>query len=277
MKPKQKINFEQTKSHFWGLFKLIGKSFYRDPRGPLFLYVVPVFFLILFYFVIGGQMNDEGKVSILFSYLLLPGLTILTSLAPAIVGWKNSVFLKRIDSTGVNKSLFLVALWSFYFLVGLSGVLFQFLFAMAIGNKIFIGHLASIQWGYFFLGVFYTIILAIAIATLLGGLFNNEGVMQGLTMMIYFLSIFLSGIMLYPTLFETSEVVRIFTYLIPQKYASFLILLSQDVQGLGGAFNNANPNHPDFTAVWQMIVGGLLFIVAFFAVTNFTFKWTAKK
>lgn len=86
-------------------------------------------------------------------------------------------------------------------------------------------------------------------ATLLGGLFSNEGVMQGTTMMIYFLSIFLSGIMLYPTLYETNEVVRIFTYLIPQKYASFLILMSQDAQGLGGAFNNVNPNHPDFTAV----------------------------
>lgn len=135
----------------------------------------------------------------------------------------------------------------------------------------------TIQWGYFILGVFYTIILAIAIATLLGGLFSNEGVMQGLTMMIYFLSIFLSGIMLYPTLYETSEFIRIFTYLIPQKYASFLILMAQDVKGLAGEFNNANPNHQDFTAVWQLIVGGLLFIIFFFVITNFTFKWTAKR
>lgn len=275
---KKQFNFKRVNENYWGLFKLIGKSFYRNPRGPLFLYIVPVFFLILFYYVfLGSEFNEGGKVSLLFSYLLLPGLTILTSLAPAIVEWKNSVFLKRIDTTGVRKSLFLLSLWSFYFLVGLSGIFCQFLFALAIGNKIFINHLATINWGYFFLGVFYTIILAIAIATLLGGLFSNEGLMQGLMMMIYFLSIFLSGIMLYPTLYETNEFLRIFTYLIPQKYASFLLLMAQDPKGLDGAFNHANPNHPDFTAVWQLIVGGLLFIIFFFVVTNFTFKWVAKK
>lgn len=99
-------SFKRKSENYWGLFKLIGKSFYRNPRGPLFLYIVPVFFLVLFYFVLGNGMDNAGKVSLLSSYLLLPGLTILTSLAPAIVEWKNSVFLKRIDSTGVNKSLF---------------------------------------------------------------------------------------------------------------------------------------------------------------------------
>lgn len=277
MAKNKTFDFKTSGQNFLGLFKLIGKSFYRDARGPLFLYIVPVFFLILFYFVLGNQTDDSEKVSLLCSYLLLPGLTILTSLAPTIISWKSSVFLKRIDSTGVRKSLFLLALWVFYFLAGLSGILVQFLVALALGNKIFIDHLPNIQWGYFFLGIFYTIILAIALATLLGGLFNNQGAMQGITMMVYFLSIFLSGIMLYPTLYETSEFIRIFTYLIPQKYASFLILMAQDVNGLAGAFNNVNPNHADFTAIWQMVVGGLLFIIFFFLLSTFTFKWSAKK
>lgn len=277
MKTNKIFDFSSSTRNFLGLFKLIGKSFYRDPRGPLFLYIVPVFFLVLFYFVLGNEQSDQTKVSLLCSYLLLPGLTILTSLAPAIVGWKNSVFLKRIDSTGVKRSLFLLALWTFYFLAGLSGILLQFLVALALGQQIFIDHLPNIQWGYFFLGIVYTIILAIAIATLLGGLFSNQGAMQGIMMMIYFFSIFLAGIMLYPTIYETKEVLRIFTYFIPHKYAAFLILMAQDPNGLGGEFNNANPAHPDFTAVWQMIVGGLLFIIFFFVVTNFTFKWSAKK
>lgn len=51
----------------------------------------------------------------------------------------------------------------------------------------------------------------------------------------------------------------------------------QDVKGLAGEFNNANPNHPDFTAIWQLIVAGLLLIILFFITTNFTFKWTAKR
>jgi ABC-2 type transport system permease protein len=267
-----KLGLKASSDNFVGLFKLIGKAFYSDPRGPIFLYLVPILFMVLFYFVIGGT-NPEAKVSLLFSYMLLPAMTILTALAPMLVEWKTSIFLRRIEMTGVKKSMFLLALWIFYFFAGLSGIALQFLVALSLGKKMLINYLPHVQWGYFFSGVFLTIILMIAIATFLGGLFSNEGALYGITMMIYFISIFLSGIMLYPKLYETNEVVRIFTYFIPQKYPSFLILLAQDSRGLNGYFNTANPAHPDFTAVWQMFVGSILFILAFFTVTNFTFKW----
>lgn len=292
-KSKPSFDLKKTAGIFNNLLLLISKSYFRNARGPLFMFVVPTFFTVLFFFILGNKFS--GHMS-LYGYMLLPALTIMTSLAPAIVEWKNSVFLKRIDTTGVKKSMFLGALWSFYVILGFVAFIFMIIISLIlsliaapsqdeIGFKgTLIESFAKINWGFLILSLLLVMLTTIGIATLFGGLFNNEGSMQGIIMMVYFFSLFLSGIMLPPVMFEKSQFMIGFTYIIPLKYAVFLFLYATqgfvDASGWNSSFNNHEINGiyiQDFSATWQPILGAILIIVALFITTTFTFKWVAKK
>ncbi|WP_027063419.1 ABC transporter permease [Mesoplasma seiffertii] len=279
---KSDINLKKNTGIFTNLFKLVSKSFFRNPRGPLFMFIVPVFFMILFYFVLPQQGNIGA--SSLFGYTLLPALTILTSLAPAIVEWKNSVFLKRIDTTGVKKGMFLGAIWLFYLVVSLGALVFMILVAMAVGSgnsqMTFISSMKNVNWPLMILATIFVALTSIGIATLLGGLFSSEGGMQGIVMMIYFFSIFFSGIMIPPQVLMNSKFMIIFTYFVPHKYAVFLFLFA--VQGKAAGWDSSFNKYPEinmqnFTATWQPVLGSILIIVTLFVATTLTFKWSAKK
>ncbi|WP_338971251.1 ABC transporter permease [Spiroplasma endosymbiont of Panorpa germanica] len=283
---KSEFGLKRSLNVFKNLFLLISKSFFRNARGPLFMFIVPIFFMIMFFSVIGNKSSGGQS---LYPYLLLPSLTILTSLAPAIVEWKNSVFLKRIDTTGVKKGMFLGALWLFYLLVSLVALVVMFIVALIIGEiikspegtKSFASTLSQINWGWLILATILVSLTSIGLATLFGGLFNSEGAMQGIVMMVYFFSIFFSGIMIDPSVVETSKGMMIFTYFIPHKYSVFLFLYA--TQGsINSGWDSSFNNHvafggKDFTATWQPILGATLIIAALFLITVFTFKWSAKK
>ncbi|AHI53452.1 ABC transporter ATP-binding protein [Spiroplasma sabaudiense Ar-1343] len=286
---KSDFSFKNNLAVFANIFGLVRKSFFRNPRGPLFMFVVPIFFMIMFFAVIGN--NASGGMA-LYAYMLLPSMTILTSLAPAIVEWKNSVFLKRIDTTGVKKGVFIAALWVFYLLVSIvalvimltTGLLVSLIITPPLGRdpelQTFVKTMSMVNWGAFIGSSILVSLTSIGLATLLGGLFNSDGALQGVVMMIYFFSIFFSGIMLPPEVIESSKGMIIFTYFIPHKYSVFLFLFATQgaiAQGWDSSFNNHIGIGRDFTATWQPVLGALLIITALFLITAFTFKWTAKK
>ncbi|AXK51257.1 ABC transporter permease [Spiroplasma alleghenense] len=283
---KSEFGLKRSLNIFGNLFVLISKSFFRNARGPLFMFIVPIFFMIMFFGIIGNKASGGQS---LYPYMLLPSLTILTSLAPAIVEWKNSVFLKRIDTTGVKKGMFLAALWLFYLLISLVALVVMFVVALIFGLIIkspegmpsFISTLNKINWGWLLLATMLVSLTSIGLATLFGGLFSSEGAMQGVVMMVYFLSIFFSGIMLDPSLIETSKGMMIFTYFIPHKYSVSLFLYATQGSinsGWDSSFNNHESfGGQNFTSTWQPILGAILIITALFVITSFTFKWSAKK
>ncbi|AUB31576.1 ABC transporter permease [Spiroplasma floricola] len=300
-KTEKKNKFEVKKqiSIFNNLSLLLYKSFIKEPKSIIFMIFVPIFFNIMFFFIMGAKIQGE-KYGALFGYTLLPCLTCLTLLAPAVVEWKNSVFLKRIDITGIRKSMFIGALWFVYLIAGIVAFFLMMIFNLIFSqiHKLvsssdalsFAQLLGKVNWGYMLLSMILITLTSIALATFFGGLFSSVGSMQGMIMMIYFFSIFLSGIMLPPEAFESSKGMIIFTYFIPHKYGVFLFLYATrgwSDKGWESGFNNhyKNPMQPiseefigkDFTATWQPILGAVLILAAIFALTTFTFKWSAKK
>ncbi|WP_339022431.1 ABC transporter permease [Spiroplasma endosymbiont of Crioceris asparagi] len=261
---------------FKELFLVIGKSFFREVRGPLFLYFMPIFFMILFYYTMGSTYDKQAKVSLLFAYTLIPALTIVTSLAPSLVNWKNSIFLKRLETAGLSKTKFLLTLYLFYFLAGLSGIAVQLTFALMLGGKPFIDALGHINALSFILGIVLVVLMCIAISSFLGGISSNEGSMQGIVMLIYFINLFLAGIMLPLNIVETTKVMHIVTYLIPLKYAAGVYNHAINEDSFIVHANNGNV-FTEFNELWQPAVGALAIIAALFIINKFTFKWSAKK
>ncbi|WP_338984361.1 ABC transporter permease [Spiroplasma endosymbiont of Diplazon laetatorius] len=308
-KVEKQTKFEAKKqiSIFNNLSLLLFKSFIKEPKSIVFMLIVPIFFNIMFFFIMGSKYNQVGdteKYAILFSYTLLPSMTCLTLLTPAVVEWKNSVFLKRIDITGIRKSVFIAALWLVYLTAGIVSffilMIFNIIFSEILnassgGNDpTLIQLMGKINWGYFLLAMILITLTSIALATMFGGLFSSSGSSQGVIMMVYFFSIFLSGIMLPPEIFETSKGMIIMTYFIPHKYGVFLFLYATRGWGKGGWDAPFNKHYTqkmeengilspdkligqDFTTTWQPILGAILILAAIFTITTFTFKWSAKK
>ncbi|AKU80038.1 ABC transporter permease [Spiroplasma turonicum] len=278
------FSFKQSFLISTQLFKLIGKSFYKNVRGPLFTYVVPLFFTTLFYFLFSKE-NSTNKGSTILGYLALPCLTTITSLSSSIVEWKNSIFLKRVDTTGISKKNFVFSLWLFYFLVGWSGVIIEILAGMIIGGKDVIELYKDMNWGIFILAISLIALMAIGIATLIGGNVKDSGASEGIAMIIYFTCIFFSGVMLDPRLYESVEGVRIFSYLIPLKYPVALLLYSQYNSidwnkagfNIGSWVDNGDVKYENFTSTWQPLLGAILIIVLLFIISSLTFKWNNKK
>lgn len=298
-KVEKQSNFDLKKQFhiFNNLALLIYKSFIKEPKSIIFMIFVPIFFNIMFFFIMGAKIQGE-KYASLFAYTLLPSLTCLTLLAPAVVEWKNTVFLKRIDTTGIKKSMFVAALWLVYLIAGIIAfflmMIFNLIFCelhklMTKSNATsFASLLDDVNWGYLLLSVVLITLTSIALATMFGGLFSLVGSMQGMIMMVYFFSIFLSGIMLPPEAFETSKGMIIFTYFIPHKYSVFLFLYATrgwSDQKWDSGFNTHYKDPAtktdfigqDFSATWQPVLGALLILIAIFAITSLTFKWSAKK
>ncbi|AOG60852.1 ABC transporter permease [Spiroplasma helicoides] len=284
--PKTNFNFKRNSLIFFQLFRLIGKAFYKNVRGPLFTYIIPIFFTTIFYFLFSSN-NSSNKGSTLLGYIALPCLTILTSLSASIVEWKNSIFLKRMDTTGISKKNFILCIWIFYFMVGWSGVVVELLAGMAIGREDVIDLYKTMNWWFFILAISLINLMSIGIATLLGGNLSDDGANQGISMIIYFICIFFSGVMLDPRLYETSDGIRIFSYFIPLKYPVALLLFSQIEDGdwSNAGFNTGRwdvtrqpePKFQDFTDTWQPVVGAILIIIALFVITALTFKWHKKR
>ncbi|AVN62646.1 ABC transporter permease [Mesoplasma coleopterae] len=278
------FNFKKQSSVFKNLTLLVYKSFIKEPRSIIFMLVVPIFFSVMFFFIFKGK-DETVTGALLFNYALLPCLTVLTSLTPAIVEWKNSVFLKRIDITGVKKSMFIASIWLVYLLAGLFFYFvvlsFNLIFSIAVlgtgAKNDFINQFKVINFGYLFLAIILICATSIALATLFGGIANSSGSIQGVVMMVYFFSIFLSGVMLPAQSLFTSKGIVIFTYFIPHKYPVFLYMYAFNAEGWKNSTQSTQGLVKSFTDVWQPIVGSLAILAGLFTLTTFTFKWTAKR
>ncbi|AGM25373.1 ABC transporter permease [Spiroplasma chrysopicola] len=284
-KTNKKNNFRANFSIFQELMLLINKSFFREKRGPIFIFVIPTIFLIIFYYVFNIYPNNTNGVAIrtltLFIYMLLPTLSIIVSLSTTLVDWKKSVFLKRIDATGIKKGTFLFLLLVYYLSLGLIAVFFEMIIAIIIGGHNFIEALKTTNWGYLLLGIIAAILLSITMAFLIGGIFSNEGITNSVAIIIYILTILLSGVLVYPPLISDTLGVRVITYFIPHKYPIFLIFyaitgVSWEAQFNTGAGYSTDLYHY-FTATWQPVVGIILFLLFFTFLAKFSFRWNVRR
>ncbi|AGM24972.1 ABC transporter permease [Spiroplasma chrysopicola] len=286
----KKIDFKATTNSFAAVLYILNKSFIKTPKGFLFTYILPIIFLVMFKFIFNSIVfvpgNDEINLLIkqvnLLSYTLLPLTTMLILLSSSIVEWKNSVFLKRIENSGISKIAFILSLWFFYFIISLSGLVLLFLISLPLGGQEYLSSFKSMGWGYIIFGIILISLVSIALSTFIGGITSNDGLVQGLVVGVFFISVFMAGILLSPAMIIKSDVTRYITYFIPFKHPVYVFLYgaygNAPMDSFEAIYNHSNYTRGyDYTAVWQPILISLILIFALLGLSTKTFRWAAKK
>lgn len=283
-------SLKQSFNTFWAILFILTKSFIKTSKGFIYTFILPLVFMTMFKFIFQSMvfvpgddnMNEKIKQINLLSYTLLPFATMFVLCSTSIVEWKNSVFLKRIDNSGISKLSFIFTLWFFYLLISITGFLLMLVFSLVLGLTNYVKAFENMNWSYIILGILLLSLTAISLATLIGGVNNNVGVIQGVVLGIFFISIFMSGMLLSPAMFEKSDVTRYITYFIPFKHAMFVVLYGAFGAGsmtdYNAIYNHANyARGYDYTQVWQPIIIATILIVVCLLISLKTFKWSATR
>lgn len=252
------------------MYSLLAKNFFRDFRSVFFTFVLPVFLLVIFYFIFKDQSVQAGHM-IAGGYILLGPVTAgFQALSFAIMEWKNSILLKRIEATPLKKWQFLFGLVTFYFVLSILSSIWIFIWTIIIEPSS-VKNFSQINWGYFILGLILVILLSLIMAIFIAGISKSEGVCQAITFSIYFPSIFLGGLTIPSVAFGGGiDVLNTIGYFIPHKYAVAVALF--------GWNNGIVPiSQYGFDHTWIAIVVSAVFFVFFTILTWITFRWETSR
>lgn len=278
-------------------FKLINSYYFKGFFGPFFVAVFPIIILFLmgnitYSNVIASFTNNNYDLSdpqtvdakqivkiatetvnqviagVLFSSILSSGFF---GLPNVILEFKKSTLIKRIGSTNIKKSHFLIVAFFHQMLI----ITFSFLWIPTIGllilgfNKYI--DITKVSWtiNYFktipFLIILY--LLSLSMGLLIVTLITSIVGAQTISNLIYFPISFLSGGMGtgQPNLAFT-PMLRYFSYVLPTKYIvepSFFVF--------NGGYQSLWNNLEHYSYIYPIIALG--FIVIFFTITSLKFKW----
>ncbi len=275
--PKKKINF----FIYIKLYKLFLNNFFKSFAGPFFTFGLPLFFLILFYYTL-GQSNSDGLVSV-DGHNIIGGYILLSSVASGfnflsnrIIEWKNSIFLKRIDVTPLKKWQFLFSIVTFYSFICLLGTIWMIIWSIIINPHEISNWSKYSNWGYMILGIITNIIVSISLSIIVAGFIRSQGTAEGIVMLIYFPSVFLSGMIIPISAFSGSslDVINIIGYFLPNKYSSSVFMYGWWYSGktlVPEIYQWAN--NWGFSHLWQPLLGAYGISFLFLGISSFTFKW----
>lgn len=252
------------------MYSLLAKNFFRDFRSVFFTFVLPIFLLVIFYFIYKNESKQAGHM-IAGGYILLGPVTAgFNALSFAVMEWKNSILLKRIDATPLKKWQFLFGLVTFYFVLSILSSLWIFIWTIIIEPSS-VKNFSQINWGYFILGLTFVILLSLIMAIFIAGISKSEGICQAITFSIYFPSMFLGGLVIPTSAFsEGTEILNTIGYFIPHKYAISVALL-------GWNNNILTISQYGFSHTWIAVTASALFFVFFAILTWMTFRWETSR
>lgn len=259
------------------LADLIFKSYRRSFQFIFFGFAQPVVIFTIFYFLFTLVLKNSPS-SILPGYILLAPLsTALMAFNNMLSRWKASVLLKRISITPLSNFQFMLTFIGFYFIVSLIASFWM----MAWGALFISVHLVKmngisytvsyvfshLRWEWLLLALVQLIFIANCIAVLLAGLVTGINRAQGLTMAVFFPSIFIGGFIFSGNQIEKIPILKWISYFIPFKMATTLSL-----KAWGGHI----PNSTLSSNIWIPIIVGFLWAFLFLGIALKTFKWNNK-
>lgn len=269
---------------------LFAKSYLKTYQGIFYAFMLPTFLLLIFHFIKivppGGY--GDGPIVVVSSFVLLPALTIgVTSVPNVITEWKESILMKRIDSLPIRKSEFIFSLILFFTFTSILAMLWLvFLISMlCIGNsqQLKYGDLQKIDWGLLVLTGILICIVTCSLGVLIGGIMETNELAQAVTLVIFFPSVLLAGIMVPmqvllnqvdPSTTSNGGAMRYIMYFIPFVGCSFM----NQIAYAGGNVPDSLSNVHLFNNQWgYAVLATLLWSVLFIVIAIFTFKLTPRK
>ncbi len=293
------------------LFKLINASFWRSAEKWFMSFVFTFLFIVIFGYinqailVTSNPFKTVPPVPFKDALTGLAALMIiatgLNSMPVSIMEIKESVLMKRIGSTPIKPWMFVATIASFYVLIMIAQVLLVlftiFLFfgfqkfdlgtsgAQITGNQLFFtgyhanGFDISTDWGGYIFGTLYTMALAIFLAILIVSLTKKSASASMVGGMIYFLSMFLSGLLFPLQVISNNDILYGLSFISPFRYVNVLITLSwsgSDIFNVGQIADQiaANGNLDGIKSVgevWSAYFVPVVFVAAsvFFSIRRF--------
>ncbi len=278
----KKLNNEFTNkinkfNAYYELGKLFFKNFIRDFGGPFFTFGLPVFFLIIFYYIFKSSTTVNSH-DIIGGYILLASISCgFNFLSQRISEWKESVFLKRLNVTPLKKVEFLLVIAFFYSIICIIGTIWMFMWTIIINHKYqFENWKKWSNFGYIILGIIFTIFAAVSLAIFVGGMAKSSSSAQGIVLLIYFPSVFLTGIVIPIQAFGGNDIINYVSMILPFKYSVaiyqygwwYKLNPSDSLYDIYFAWKSTG-----FTHLWQPLIGSIFYPIILLGISIKTFKW----
>ncbi len=231
----------------WVVFKLVNKYFWKGLIGPLFSYILPLLMLLFLGLTLGFEFFFPGGVAI---SVLTIGLVFMPQ---SIFEFKNSSLLKRIGTTPINPSKFLIVIVFFNLLIMASSILFMFLFSFLVfkdnlyESRIFpafdgspyvalgwVDTLKHVEWGSFLYSTLLLILLTMIIGLLIASVATSTLFIQGVGITLMMLAFFIAPAVLPVGMVASVDAIKYSGYILPFKYPISLMIES---------FNGFNPGN----------------------------------
>ena len=232
------------------VFKLVNKYFWKGAIGPLFAFILPLIMLLFLGSTLGSEFFFPGGVAI---SILTIGLVFMPQ---SIFEFKNSSLLKRIGTTPINPSKFLIVIILFNFLIMLISILLVFLFSFLIfkdnlfesklipnpkpGTPIvgvgWLEMLKSVDWPSFLYSTFLAIFLTMIIGVLLASIATSTLFIQGVGITLMMITFFVAPAVLPVGMIASVDAIKYSGYFLPFKYPISLMIES---------FSSFDPISPD--------------------------------
>ncbi|WP_339020152.1 hypothetical protein [Spiroplasma endosymbiont of Atherix ibis] len=291
--PKQNKSESRFKSEslmVWNNLKVISISVLKNLRTYLYIFVLPMTFITaeIFYRTQGG--HSEVKIAQIAGFFQISSFFIIFLVNITISEWKNSVFLKRIHSSGVSKTNFLISITLFNFLIGIVSFLVNFAYILILltfvikstsTQKPLVTELElmdSMGWTGVVLSLIFTLLISIFLGTIISGIFKSVSLSQTITTFFILFSIVFSDNFLSPEVMGTVKGLAVVSYFVPYKHSiwiSYLMIAN-------GAKDLIYPSvttrlYLSFNLItWLPIITSILYTTLLASGAYFTFKWNVK-
>lgn len=289
-----KVKFQKNIRAMWSLGKLINASYWQSIFGPVMTFVFGAIFIGLYGLIMETQFSNAGNAgdalfkSALIGVISLQVMSFAINVVPqSINDFKTSVLLKRIGSTPIKPITFLLTVSIYYGVLMFISFFWNMLmvviwFPSKIGI-IFAGDpsvgVLAIEWGSLIFAIFYTVITSIFIGLLVVSLSKSAIASNVIGMIIFFLSMFLSG-MLFPIQNITPNLgLNIVSYFTPFRYTTGLMTMSwngNSIFDMSGSYKIGEVVVYQVYDKWLNLFMPLVFIglALFFSAKNF--KWNVR-
>lgn len=309
---KMAVNLKAMKS----LFKLFNANYWQSGFSPVMNFGFVIVFIAMYGFIMQSQSGDTTMGTAIFKSSLIGIIAMQTmsfainTVPSTINDFRNSVLLKRIGTTPVRPWSFLLTAGLFYGALMFIEFFWCFMWIAIIFNKdigsifgadapssmgyfdptnplfdssIGIAPFQGINWGGLICAVIYTVIVSIFIGLLVVSITRSVIGSNVIGMIIFFLSMFLSGQLFPIQNIVQNDVLNGISYLTPFRYTTTLLTISWNG---GSIFNMSQPiymanmlNSSDPIPVYQtydlwlswFIPVGIVAASLFFSAKNF--KW----
>ncbi|AHF57525.1 ABC transporter permease [Spiroplasma eriocheiris] len=210
------------------IFKLIWKFQSKSWISGALIFIVPVIFL----FISVETANTLNSGSSNGPYLALPGVILaispligLINLGITISEIRNTTFYKHLKISTINLPILFGSLIIYNLFVTIIGTLW----IMLVGFSVYHSYLHAfkwINWPLFSLAIIISTILACSLGLLLGIVINNFKWSIIIALVIFLLSIFLSGLYLPLIILKNNLFLTIISYCLPFTYPMGILLVS---------------------------------------------------